>query len=281
VELRVDGIKPAKWNKAAFDTLAVDADTKELIIALVSNKIAADRGTDLVYGKGTGLIVLLHGGPGTGKTLTAESVAEIAEKPLYRVTCGDIGTDPINIEKYLESVFYLGRIWDCVVLLDEADVFLEQRSLSDLSRNALVSVFLRVLEYYDGIMVLTSNRVGIFDEAFKSRIHLALHYDMLNKTQRKQIWENFARHLNSMKDSNIDFDDVVEHLEQLSAYEMNGRQIRNVITTGRQLAIHKKTKLDWACLKHIIVVSERFEKYLKDVNQNITDAEWAREQGTR
>lgn len=37
-----------------------------------------------------------------------------------------------------------------VVLLDEADVFLEQRTLTDLQRNALVSVFLRVLEYYDG-----------------------------------------------------------------------------------------------------------------------------------
>ena len=281
MELKVDGITPVKWNKDAFDTLAVDPDTKELIIALVSNKIAADKGTDLMSGKGTGLIVLLHGGPGTGKTLTAESVAEIAEKPLYRVTCGDIGTDPINIEKYLESVFYLGRIWDCVVLLDEADVFLEQRSLSDLGRNVLVSVFLRVLEYYDGILVLTSNRVGTFDEAFKSRIHLALHYDKLNKAQRRQIWENFAHHLNGMDDSNIDFDDIVNHVEQLSAYEMNGRQIRNVITTGRQLALHKKRKLDWECLKHIITVSEKFENYLKEVNQDATDDEWAREQGMR
>jgi SpoVK/Ycf46/Vps4 family AAA+-type ATPase len=270
-----------KWNKDAFDTLAVDPDTKELIIALVSNKIEADKGTDLMSGKGTGLIVLLHGGPGTGKTLTAESVAEIAEKPLYRVTCGDIGTDPIQIEKYLESVFYLGRIWDCVVLLDEADVFLEQRSLADLSRNALVSVFLRVLEYYDGILVLTSNRVGTFDEAFKSRIHLALHYENLSQEQRRQIWENFARHLNGMSDSNIDFDDIVKHLDQLSAYEMNGRQIRNIITTGRQLALHKKTKLDWPCLKHIIGVSAKFEKYLQTVSQNATDDEWAREQGLR
>lgn len=232
-------------------------------------------------GKGTGLVVLLHGGPGTGKTLTAESVAEIAEKPLYRVTCGDIGTDPIQIEKYLESVFYLGRIWDCVVLLDEADVFLEQRSLADLSRNALVSVFLRVLEYYDGILILTSNRVGTFDEAFKSRIHLALHYDNLDITQRRKVWENFTHHLNSMEDSNIDFDDVMAHLDHLSKFEMNGRQIRNVITTGRQLALHKKTKLDWPCLNHIIKVSGKFEKYLQAVNQNATDDEWAREQCLR
>ena len=119
--------------------------------------------------------------------MTAESVAEIAEKPLYRVTCGDIGTDPDSVEKYLSTVLLLGKTWDCVVLLDEADVFLEQRTLTDLQRNALVSVFLRVLEYYSGILILTSNRVGTFDEAFKSRIQLALHYDGLNEEQRQKI----------------------------------------------------------------------------------------------
>jgi hypothetical protein len=87
--------------------------------------------------------------------------------------------------------------------------------------------------------------------------------------------------LKSMNDGNIDSDDIIKHVEQLSAYEMNGRQIRNVITTGRQLALHKKTKLDWECLRHIINVSERFEKYLKEVNENTTDDEWAREQGVR
>ena len=61
----------------------------------------------------------------------------------------------------------------CVALLDEGDVFLEQRTLTDLDRNALASVFLRVLEYYEGILILTSNRVGTFDEAFKSRIQLS------------------------------------------------------------------------------------------------------------
>ena len=156
--------------------------TKDLVKALVmvrTSKLGEKQGMsilrkgkrdDLIAGKGNGLIMLLHGSAETGKTLTAESVAEIAEMPLYNVTCGDIGTSADEVEKYLQTVLVLGKTWNCVLLLDEADVFLEERSMSDLERNSLVSVFLRILEYYDGILILTSNRVGTFDEAFKSRI---------------------------------------------------------------------------------------------------------------
>ena len=81
-------------------------------------------------------------------------------------------------------MLHLGKIWNCVVLLDEADVFLEQRGLEDLNRNALVSAFLRVVEYFEGILILTTNRVGTCDEAFKSRIQLALHYPPLSEEQK-------------------------------------------------------------------------------------------------
>jgi SpoVK/Ycf46/Vps4 family AAA+-type ATPase len=111
----------------------------------------------------------------------------MAEKPLIRVTCGDIGTTAVVVEKYLETALYLSKTWGCVVLLDEADVFLEERSLRNLERNAIVSVFLRMLEYHEGIVVLTSNRVGTFDEALKSRVQLALHYENLTRSQRLRI----------------------------------------------------------------------------------------------
>jgi hypothetical protein len=97
--LDVSCITPVIWNTKAFDSLVVDKVTKELVSALVTNQIDAEKSTDLMAGKGNGLFILLHGGPGTGKTLTAESVAEFAEKPLYRVTCGDIGTKAEDVEK--------------------------------------------------------------------------------------------------------------------------------------------------------------------------------------
>jgi AAA+ superfamily predicted ATPase len=114
--LHVDWIRDVSWNKQAFRDLVVGEETKELVEALVMKQLAAARSTDTIQGKGNGLIMLLHGGPGTGKTFTAEGVAEFAEKPLLRVTCGDIGTTAERVEEKLQSVFHLGKIWDCGML---------------------------------------------------------------------------------------------------------------------------------------------------------------------
>jgi hypothetical protein len=303
IDLDIDHIRDVVWNKRSFDHLVIDDETKELIQALVIHQLANEKGTDIIHQKGNGLIILLHGPPGTGKTFTAESVAELAEKPLFRVTCGDIGTKPDQVEKYLESVLHLGKTWGCVVLIDEAEVFLEQRGLDNLERNALVSVFLRVLEYYEGILILTSNRVGTFDEAFKSRILLSLHYENLTRGQRMKIWKNFLTRLKGMEEdaksistttepgtrkrkfqeesSGIDFDDVDCYLNELADYELNGRQIRNVITTARQLANFRKKPMSFEHLKHVVNVSSKFDKYLKTVQEGYSDDQVARGDGIR
>ena len=280
-ELDADRVCDVCWNTEAFDNLVVDNTTRKLIKALVMRQLEADKGTDLIAGKGQGLIILLHGGPGTGKTFTAESVAEIAQKPLYRVSCGDLGTDPTKVEEYLESVLYLGKIWDCVVLLDEADVYLEQRSMESLARNALVSVFLRVIEYYEGILILTSNRVGTFDEAFKSRLQLALHYEKLRLKDRRKIWENFIKRLETLEETGVDFDDLYKHVDDLAKHELNGRQIRNAITTARQLALYEEKDLDFDDLQQVIKIAVKFDKYTTEMQEGRTDDEVMRSEGVR
>ncbi|KAL9046326.1 MAG: hypothetical protein Q9214_000814 [Letrouitia sp. 1 TL-2023] len=289
IKIFVENIHPVCWNKKAFERLVLPPRTKDLVRALVTVRTSqrgvkqglgvAGKRTDITGGKGNGLIMLMHGGPGTGKTLTAESVAEIAEMPLYRVTCGDIGTNAEAVEKYLNTVLHLGNIWNCVLLLDEADVFLEERSMADLKRNSLVSVFLRILEYYDGILILTSNRVGVFDEAFKSRIQVALHYENLNRSARKKIWQNFLEMLEE-DEENVNFDEIRLHLDDLAGKELNGRQIRNVVTTARQLAIFRNERLDWEHLEQALSVSSDFTEYLKRM-QGHTDDQRARDIGLR
>ena len=112
-ELFVNRITEVVWNKQAFKDLVAEPETKELVQALVMKQINAKKSTDFVAGKGNGLIMLLHGAPGTGKTFTAEGVAEFAEKPLLRVTCGDIGTDAEVVDQRLRATFQLGKMWDC------------------------------------------------------------------------------------------------------------------------------------------------------------------------
>jgi SpoVK/Ycf46/Vps4 family AAA+-type ATPase len=107
---------------------------------------------DLTRGKGRGLIILLHGPPGAGKTSTAETIAAYTKRPLYSMTVGDIGSTAGEIERNLQRHFRLAQKWGCVLLLDEADVYLMKRDWHVIQRNSLVSVFLRILEYYRGIL---------------------------------------------------------------------------------------------------------------------------------
>jgi AAA+ superfamily predicted ATPase len=167
-----------------------------------------------------------------------------------------------------------------VVLLDEADVFLEERDMKDLNRNALVSVFLRELEYHDGILILTSNRVGTFDEAFKSRIQLSLHYENLGISQRRKIWRNFINRVKSL-DSTIDYEDIIDHIDDLSKVDMNGREIRNAITTARQLAQFKDKPLGYSHLDHVLRVNGKFGRYLNDLRDGLTDDDIKRDRGLR
>ncbi|KAH0044111.1 P-loop containing nucleoside triphosphate hydrolase protein, partial [Aureobasidium melanogenum] len=259
VDLSLGSIKEVSWDEEAFENLVMDEHKKKLLRALVvvQGNRSQNKVPDIIEGKGDGLILLLHGSPGTGKTLTAETVAELAHKPLYRVTCGDIGTHPEDVERYLESVLFIGKTWDCVVLLDEADIFLEERSPSDLKRNAFVSIFLRVLEYYDGILILTTNRVGTFDEAFKSRIQLAVHYPTLGRSDREQIWNLF---LDSIKDEVK----VTKHQRiALAKHPLNGRQIRNTIKTASQQAFYENQCLTYGHLQTAIKVANEFEEYIR------------------
>lgn len=196
LNMYVNSVHDITFNTRAFESLVLPETQKELILGFTSSqRDQRDRYDDVIEGKGRGIILLMFGNPGTGKTLTAEACAEELRVPLFAMSAGDVGVEARNIESRLLDVFAMVTRWNAVLLLDEADVFLEERSLHEVERNKLVSIFLRVLEYYEGIMFLTTNRVQTFDAAFQSRIHISLEYPDLNVDSRKQIWKNFlVRH---------------------------------------------------------------------------------------
>jgi hypothetical protein len=298
--LDVDFCREPKIKTEAIQNLVLPSDKQELIKALVhkysssrnknDKKPEATWSADPIPNKGEGQIFLLHGPPGAGKTFTAECVAEFTSRPLLSLTCGDIGTNEAQVEDSLSKWFKLAEIWGAVMLIDEADVYLERREVNELTRNGLVSVFLRAMEYYRGILFLTTNRVGHFDPAFFSRIHVYIGYKPLDAEGRKRIWLQFFKKLETERGDEVNVkagakryilsDDVLKDID------WNGREIRNAFQTAVALAEYeamqnvsklsledereeKKTlqiELRQDHFEKVVEMSDNFKKYLSTVS---------------
>jgi hypothetical protein len=136
----VSDLAPIVWNDAAFEHLVLPNNEKELAWAFVESKaLAANDFDDFVQDKGKGVIILMFGPPGVGKTYTAEAVAERSRVPLYAMSAGSLGTSPQQVEAALDRALELCWMWNAMLLLDEADVFLSARTDSDITRNELVA----------------------------------------------------------------------------------------------------------------------------------------------
>ncbi|KAJ7269327.1 P-loop containing nucleoside triphosphate hydrolase protein [Mycena haematopus] len=257
-QLFIENFSEIFWNQVSFKRLVLPEDSKNLIIALVSSHLGAEasRFNDIIKGKGRGLVIVLHGSPGVGKTLTAECIAEYTRRPLYVISSGDLGTSASDLEWGLTRILDLAHTWKAILLIDEADVFLEKRTLTDVHRNALVSVFLRLLEYYEGILFLTTNRINTFDPAFQSRIHQALKYENLAPPARKRLWKDFLGKLKGGADVSE------EGYDALAQYNINGREIKNAVKTAESLASFMKQPLNLEYLKIVLKTHADFAEAL-------------------
>jgi len=195
-----------------------------------------------------------------------ECVAEKENRPLYMVTCGDLGTEPDDLEKRLKDVFEYAVNWNAVLLLDEADVFLQERDVHDLKRNALVSVFLRELEYFDGVLFLTTNRPGSLDEAFQSRIHVTIGLPELDAKSQLEVWTIFVKDLNIEKSEKMSILEFVDEDIKKNG-NLNGRQIRNSVRTALAIAAQMSETISKKHVRDVLEIGRDFTKYLQDVNR--------------
>ncbi|KAI1444641.1 P-loop containing nucleoside triphosphate hydrolase protein [Annulohypoxylon stygium] len=257
-KFNVTDISPVAWNDNLLQNLVIQNQEKEMLLALVSQTMeSGDEGFDDFFkGKGKGLVLLLAGPPGVGKTLTAESVAEELKRPLYRVGAGDLGTAVSRVESSLKSAFDQCAHWNAVLLIDEADVFLERRSSDRMNQNELVSVFLSTLEYYQGVLILTTNRTRDMDSAFESRIDIILTYNHLSQDIRRQIWSKFLERLPSAEIKERDLDD-------LARWVINGRQIKSAVKTACIIAIKQGKPLGMEHLNVVLDVRKRGSKLIE------------------
>ncbi|KAL6043367.1 Mitochondrial sorting-like protein [Balamuthia mandrillaris] len=256
-EIIIDNLSDIRFDDTAYENLVLPAEKKSLIKALVEDNRGEqdERATDLISGKGGGVIFLLHGPPGVGKTLTAEAIAELLHRPLYSVSVGELGTTAESLEQKLQEVLELASIWNAVVLIDEADIFLEKRTAHDILRNAMVGIFLRKLEYHQGVLFLTTNRVKCFDPAFNSRISVAIKYPDLEEEARAEVWKNLLS-------NNTTNSDLAKGSQELAKYPMNGRQIRSTIRLAMALARSQNTEINDQHVALTVKMAKEFDQDL-------------------
>jgi SpoVK/Ycf46/Vps4 family AAA+-type ATPase len=282
----VDQIHEIEFDDTAFANLLLPRAQTRLVRALTRQHTATgkqrDTFDDVITNKGKGCIFLLHGPPGVGKTATVESVSDELRRPMYVMMSGELGSAVETVELNLQRVLRLVTRWKAVLLIDEADVFLEKRAANDLARNSLVSIFLRLLEYFTGIMFLTTNRADSLDQAFQSRIHLTLAYKPLDTTARAKLWRFFLRRADKAAASAArDLAEETDHsgphtagnlgdrtwpddcIDDFARVNLNGRQIKNAVRTAHALALAEDRTLSPDDVQVVLSTVSEFENEFK------------------
>ncbi|RSL63531.1 hypothetical protein CEP54_005135 [Fusarium duplospermum] len=232
----VDHIEPIEFDTTVFkSSLILEDKYKSMLLSLVRMQDVNSEGSfrDFIEGKGRGLVFLLHGEPGVGKTMTAESLADFCERPLLRINGDTLENSSIGFEAGLSRVLQVAHSWKAVALLDDADMFLEQQTQPFQKRHPLTTAFLRLLECHQGVLFLTTNRLNSFDRAFKSRIQVAIYYPPLDIQSRQTLWQRF---LSKSSHPATRMEDWYEIAAEVALEELNGRQIRDVVRIAQASA---------------------------------------------
>lgn len=217
--VHVDDVRPYKYQPELKQKLILPQEQTDLIDILAADMdVLMD---DIVAGKSGGTTVLCAGPAGVGKTLTAEVYAEIIQRPLYRVHSGQLGLNVTEMESALKDTLTRAQRWGAVMLIDEADVYIKRRD-DNIASNAVVGVFLRVLEYFNGLLFLTTNRVDDIDEAIVSRCIAMVKYHVPDIEGQKKIWRVMIEQFS------LDIDnDLIDNLVSLFP-DATGRDIKGL-----------------------------------------------------
>jgi hypothetical protein len=209
-----------RYQPELRDKLVLPAHHRDLIDILTSNINVFVH--DFVPGKSGGTTILCQGAPGLGKTLTAEIYSEVVGKPLYRVHSGQLGTTAASVGATLSGILRRAVRWDAILLLDEADVYIRCRD-NDLEHNAIVAEFLRTLEYFNGLLFMTTNRIDDVDDAILSRCIATIHYETPPKADAIRLWKLLAEQFHAEL-----ADEVIEALT-LAYPHASGRDIKELL----------------------------------------------------
>jgi AAA+ superfamily predicted ATPase len=218
--VHVNNLTEYAYNPSLRDKLILPPEHRDLVDILTQDMDILME--DIVSGKSGGTTILCKGAPGLGKTLTAEVYSEVVGRPLYRVHSGQLGITAETVEMNLDKILKRAQRWGAVMLIDEADVYIRQRA-NDIEHNAVVASFLRTLEYFHGLLFLTTNRVGDVDDAIASRCIATIVYEPPSHEGARRIWEVMSEQFDFRLSEKL-IGDLVKNFEGIS-----GRDIKELM----------------------------------------------------
>ena len=211
--------------------------------------------------KGIDAKIIFYGHPGTGKTMTAVSLAKTLKRPILSFDCSKIlsmyvGESEKNVRKIFDDFKSLSKKAkvDPILLLNEADQFLSARtqgagSSADKMHNQMQNIFLEQIEKFEGILIATTNLLDNIDKAFSRRFNYKIEFKKPGKRQRKRLWH-------FMLPEKADYEEGFE-VEQLARYELTGGQIDLIVrNTAYKVAVRDESVF---CMKDFL---EEIEKEL-------------------
>ncbi|KAI1089256.1 P-loop containing nucleoside triphosphate hydrolase protein [Rostrohypoxylon terebratum] len=267
--VQVQELSEVQSQCESFDKLQIKNDRKKDLERVICGHFKNSNGNlDLIMGKGLGLNVLLHGNPGTGKTLTVESLCEKNRIPLYMLTCGELGNDTDAFEDRLQIAFLRAANWRAILLLEEADIFIRRRE-REIQHCAIVSSFLNKLDYSQAVVFMATNRIKVLDEALISRVHIMLEFPDFNFSAQQEIWKDAISRLRDVKQDDrnqLEFW-VGEELSGQGPVNMNGRQIRNCISAAVALAQGREENWDGSLkvldVRKVLSLGKEFMEFVR------------------
>lgn len=219
VNVHVDLLEQYQFDSTVIENLVLSDSKKKLLSSLIGNE---NKFIDIIRGKSGGMVILCSGKPGLGKTLTAEVYAEQMQLPLYSIQSAQLGITVETIEQNLTRILARAEKWKAVLLIDEADCYVYERS-NNILQNCIVGTFLRLMEYYNGILFLTTNRVDIIDDAILSRVTAHIKFDYPTKGETFKLWSIHSKNFNKK----IDIGTVNKIWDSYES--ICGRDIRNLL----------------------------------------------------
>ena len=218
--------------RASFEQVVLPAKDQQRLLSVVERheQYLACRqawGFDEVIRYGRGVLMLFHGKPGTGKTMTAHAIAHRLGKRVLNV---DLPTFVEHREShhFLPGLFREARLQNALLFFDECETLFASRAQG----NSLMTLLLTELERFEGVAVLATNLPQVLDEALERRILVKVHFPEPDRQARQEIWR---RHLPPAAPlaADVDLAGLAER------YELAGGYIKNAVLMAVAAAVHE------------------------------------------